>query len=86
MERALAQYETWDAGAILKRRREMIDWALIRWGVDPANNPIEIAPDDFEADIDSEEARPVPPALGENGIELGEADRTDDLPDVLEAL
>jgi hypothetical protein len=33
MERDLAAYEDWDEDTLLKRRQEMVDWAMERWGV-----------------------------------------------------
>ena len=39
MERDLAAYDNWDEDALLKRRKEMIDWAKERWGLPKKTKP-----------------------------------------------
>jgi hypothetical protein len=57
MERALTQFDDWTPENLLKRRAQLVDWALERWGVAGEEGGAAIAPDELD---DEPEEIPVP--------------------------
>jgi hypothetical protein len=63
MERAVCQYDDWNAESLLRRRESIVAWALERWGVEGDHAVIELEADELDDDVDQ-----IPAPVFEPGV------------------